>query len=141
MYCIFPLSSKRQGENYIQIQIGSLAFSLRVHTLQKKISDKMNMDIPNTVTKDLNNSTELSFVLQGFNSWIVNRLLMKVTFLPSSFSTQLFKMEQSFSSFKYLRPLDKQFLCQSSELDKNIFFLLNVCHFHANCPGTDMCHS
>lgn len=82
MYCIFPLSSKRQGENYIQIQIGSLAFSLRVHTLQKKKSDKMNMDIPNTVTKDLNNSTELSFVLQGFNSWIVNRLLMKVTFCP-----------------------------------------------------------
>ena len=45
----------------------------------------------------------MSLVWQVFRSWTINLLLLKTTFLTSSFDTQLFKNEEIFSSFKYLR--------------------------------------
>ena len=45
----------------------------------------------------------MSLAWQVFSSWTINLLLLKTTFLPSGFDTQLFKNEEIFSSFKYLR--------------------------------------
>lgn len=80
----------------------------------------------------------MSLVQQVFSSWTVNLLLLKTTFLPSGFDTQLFKNEETFSSFKYLRFFlsNSSFVKALNETRKH--FLLNVCHFYLSCSGTDI---
>ena len=80
----------------------------------------------------------MSLVWQVFSSWTINLLLLKTTFLPSGFDTQLFKNEEIFFFFQIFKIFlsNSSFVKALNETRKH--FLLNVCHFHLSCSGTDI---